>query len=297
MRQSFRIHRNEFRPRRKREGSFHSYRALDFCVKWLLPLCGILALGGSLYFFFFSRSFSIDIVEVDVSEGVDAGQVKSLVYAQMDAKAFVVAPQRNIFLFDDKKIVRDLHALFAVDLLRIEKKMPNKLVVVLQARPLQVLWFSAGRLYDIDNQGVIARESQMLSLRTTLQDIQTDKALSDSMKKKLTSSVPIIIDEEHKESSISETIVSSVFVEYSIAAKKSLEDSGVPVIYFKAKRNATTVTVVTGERWEMYLTTDESLERQLAAVQTLLTEKIRDKRPTLRYIDARFGNRLYYTYR
>lgn len=58
--------------------------------------------------------------------------------------------------------------------------------------------------------------------------------------------------------------------------------------------NDPTVVVLTSEGWEIRLDTSSDIDAQLKKLQIALTERLSGKRTSLRYIDVRFGNKVYY---
>ncbi|MDO8489822.1 MAG: hypothetical protein Q7S47_00225 [bacterium] len=297
--------------RRKRQGGVVLRRFSTVAVGIAVPLilCAILS------FFFFSKTFALDYIDVSMQGSVDPSRIRSLLFQQMDARRNGVFSQKNIFVFDEKFAERSIRDAFVVDTFSLKKIFPNKLRVTLAAKPFRALWYTAGALYDVTTRGTIAgvvdpsRPSffpkgilassvmpQSVASSTPVVAVTPLRASTHS-KESENEQVPIIVDEKNEPIQQDAPVLTDEELTYLLNLSRAVREQGVHYDYFLTSKKGVTVQVVTNEGWRILTSNRENPFSQMEMVSKVVREKVAGDRKKLKYIDVRFGNRVYYAFK
>lgn len=265
--------------------------AICFAIAFVVG-CGVYALC-------FSRAFIVDYVDVQTDEGIDARDIRSIVFAQMDERQYRFFSQKNIFFLDTTALTDRITHSFALDGLRIRKKFPSTLSVEIHGRPYRVRWLTKGVIYDVDSQGRMNKQSDTqlnTASANTATSTQTSKGIPAlELSAQAAKGAPLIRDEGDEGGSLGERVLSDQAVEFALHIAEALKSEGIKVAFLEMRKNGSDIRVVTGEGWDVLLSTRDELAVQIRNVHDVLQGKIKGDRKKLRTIDARFGNRIFYT--
>ena len=263
--------KKEFRKQKKikKRGSFLKNRF------FLLGVAAALCTEFLLYGIVLLPFIQVQEVRAEGNESVSENKIKSVVLDLLWGKFFFF-PTASILLLDTQGIREGLLEIIPeLESVRIQRKFPNILTIVVQERSVVALWCKELSCVAIDSEGIAFKEIQ-------------------------TSPESIIIYGQGQSLSLKET-----------AVKKDVLDA---ILYFakEAKRRSLVLTeelsfeVVsdtqihahTKEGWSVYFTQTQDLSWQITKLQTVLENKIPfEKRKGLEYIDVRFGDQAYFKYR
>jgi cell division septal protein FtsQ len=125
---------------------------------WLVRLFIVfvlLCLGALGWFFFFSPVFLITKLEITGNERIPTGELERKFWEQTDRSRFLLASQKNIFLFDSGKLTERLHNDYILNRLEIKKQLLHKATIKLEEKPFNLIWHEGGEYYWINTDGTI----------------------------------------------------------------------------------------------------------------------------------------------
>lgn len=263
----------------------------------------------ALWTLLFTRTFSIDFVDVKAEGSLDSTLVREMIFRQMEESHFGVLSQKNIFFFNARSVEQRLRDGFVVERLAVKKILPNKLSISVSGSPFRALWFSAGTFYDITTRGTISRTvspSQVPLLPKELStsqkaDVQPKPSKPAKEKKQKNNEaskvlrVPILLDsKDNQETQIGGQVIDPSALAFVISLAEKLETLNAPMVWGRHAADSGDVRIMTNERWEAIFNMHESLDSQVGYLKTVLAEKIKRDRSKLQYIDVRFENKIFY---
>jgi cell division septal protein FtsQ len=281
--------------------------------KWrkrILVALAIFILAGLLYFLFYSDYFMIQEIKMTVQGEVipstslsfSTGSARDLVLSKkndirgiteqaLNQKRFYIFFQRNIFLFERNQLREKISKKYNLEELKISKKLPHKLEIKIKEKLpsliLDLRSFTSLRtsLWFLDTQGQIL-----------------EKTTEEEMKKNilpLVSTRYSLTTQAEPEIFVNQKIFSKEkinFIEkiFSGLSELALFSENAELWFIVPAQKEPKLIVKTPEGWEIYLDSSGNPEEQLDNLSLILKEKIRENRKNLRYIDLRFGERVYY---
>lgn len=277
-----------------------AFRILGICI-------GIPALVlTATFFFLFSRFFAIERIDVSASGGIDPADVRSVLFKMMDEPRFLIGENGNIFLFDTKEALDALHEFFAVDEVSLRRAFPDALQITISGKPFAGLWCTLGACYSLSTDGTVSRQVDAAALGVDMSQLPeffygTSTPLGLRQKKKDAQrpiEIPIFVDDKNDPISQDSTpLISSAALATARDMVKQLIERSIGVAYIKTHSRSADMTAVTKEGWDILFTPFEEASGQIQNLETVLNTKIKKKRKRLRYIDVRFQNHIYYTFK
>jgi len=110
-----------------------------------------------VYFFLFTDYYYIREIRMLGLNTVSKEDVHKVIDQYINEKYFSTIPQKQIFLFPDKKLEEDLYQKFVFANIKILKKMPDILEIRLSERIGTIIWISEKKYYLIDDQGIVIK--------------------------------------------------------------------------------------------------------------------------------------------
>ncbi|MAF20820.1 MAG: hypothetical protein CMI55_04015 [Parcubacteria group bacterium] len=249
------------------------FRGLFFCI-----------LVGLAYFLIWSPFFWVK--EIEVNQAQFSSQSIEIVQDILNQRFWKLIPQKSIFLVSADKIRTEILDRFPeIKQVAVIKKIPRRLEVIIDKREkigiwCQIEWLdlatSTGQIlnrerkinqcFQIDNQGVIFKESPLISGSMILNIYSQDQSVQ-----------------------IRDEVISSEIVDFVIAVNKGLslridDFELISIEDLKAKTSA---------GWHIYFNPSYSADAQIKALEAVLESEIQDPN-SLEYIDLRIENRVYY---
>lgn len=285
---------------RKRYGrTIVALRRLTLIILWIGG-AGAVALG--VYTIFFSNIFAIQSIEIRSSRTLNIEALRSALYRQLDEKTFTIFPQKNIFLFNTYKASNTIASMVRIQKLSIRKSYPHTIYIDLDGKEFQILWYANGNIQRIGPQGtVIGEADQAMIAALPLSLLQARYGAHvprvDSPINKNASIPTLVVSAQNDTENTEHILIKKDDLERLYLLKEQCKNSGFDMAFVVYDRSYSTATIVSSEGWDVFVTIDPSIERQLQSVATLLSHSIGQQRQRLRSIDVRFGNRAYYTFR
>ena len=285
-------HPREFEnPFFKKKGSFSSSRRgirlkIDFLLSFLV-------ISGWVYFLFFSPYFSV--IDIAVSGN------KKLTKKNFD-DYLTQNYNKNIFFLNIAKISSGLTDNFILKGVNIEKIYPRSLAVTVIERHPEYAVFYEKYLYLMDGEGIVFKELKDLS---SFYGASSTPGSADLFKEyeDLKSGYPFLMfsalarggpapgdnnrgAEIYKQKFLSE-------LKKTYGAEKISADFKIKYITIKGG-NDPQITVTLFNNVELYFDLDLDVQTQIDYLQILYAEKLNKIINDLKYIDLRFGKKIYY---
>lgn len=265
-----------YRTRPKRPKALLTWRRLAAAAA-ILAL-GLLYLG--LYKFLRLPYFQVSRIEVRGAETIEAESLKELLAGSLKGDRWHFWPRSNILFLSPRVLEATLKSRYAeIRDASIEKRFPNAISVIVTERTIWAVYCvkasESRQCFFMDREGVIFRKAPLVegSLILTLQTDRGAPPLGAS----------VLRPEE------------AAFFE---SAAKAFEDyAALPISGFELRANAPKdFWVKTKEGFQVIAAKDADPAATASVLKAVLEKEVKEKRGTLEYIDARFGNKAFVKY-
>ncbi|GEM_PF-2572637 len=266
------------------EQTFKNTRPKNRRRKWW-PILGIIILGFIFYGFYWlnTRDFLIlknIIVSTAGSGQQDVGIIQDLVLKQWQEKRWGIISQNFYFAFSTNETKKNIQAVIAVENLKIETFFPSVVRIEVEQLPARVIAQAGARFYAVNSKGLVLKE---------LSDMKTAPT-----------AYPRVLFPAENNFTISQNLFKEPVVDFLSRAHIALASA--PALkkiidhweYLELPRPE--VNIKTTENFIIKFDALDNSENQIANVELFLTQQLKnpEARKGLEYIDARFGNKLFY---
>jgi len=228
------------------------------------------------YFFYFSTFLRITEISIEGLGRVSNEEVYSLTGDQIKTRRFFVLPQKNLLLFDDEGFSSLLLNKYRFEEVVVNKDWPNKLEIKIMEKPFAYVWNEQDKYYYADTDGFVLEEINPLDI-----------------KKK---EHPLICNESDKKISDFKIQVEKEYMEYAKVLFDKLADPSLDINIerFIIDNDLDTIKIETKEGVKISFSTKGDFDKQIEKLIIVKTEKLKDDFATKKYIDLRFGDKVYY---
>lgn len=248
-------------------------KILEWLSVVLLAALIIVPLSILSWLIFFTNTFIIQTVTVVDARDHTAEKI------QQETSSLI---GKNILLIQPEIIEQSLaDSIFQIHNIRVVRKLPSALKVVVQEKQPSLLLLSGGKYHFIDRQGIAYEEAQLDTLPGIV--LPTIKNTG-----------------EHSNVVLGTAAVSEPFVTFILEAQKSLPGATKAQIaeIRIPSLSAREVHILLDTNWLIRFDTSRPLESQLNVLQRLLEHTIpAESHNQIEYIDLRIPNRVYYKLR
>ena len=267
--------------------------------KRLTSLAVVLALCGWIWFVGFSPVFRVETIEIRGNESIPTWEVRDAVTDALKKRRWLVLPQTSLLIASESGIEQALNDRFVLASLDVSKEPPRTLIIELQERVSAILLHMPdGRQGMVDLQGVVTR------LYRPEEALDVARRLGPSLDEqggKPKPQVPVLFDERAETLELRDEVLRPNVVQAAIDLPGLFEKRFGRAPYLEELRidgkDSQTLRLVTSEGWAIYLDVSQDLEGQLANAEIVLKTKVGDQRRSLEYIDARFGEKVFFKLR
>lgn len=262
-----------FRKRRKKINlSYFSWRLKLIVVEIMVLICGF------VWFFCFSPYFNIEMISAAGAEKISGREIEDLAWRQTERRRLLLGSQKNLFLFDLDELIKTLNERYCFDDLKVEKKRPDKIIITLKEKTYSAIWreSSTDKYYYIDLEGNIIDETNPLEIKNKnypLIDNKRENAIADRKIEKQNDNIDYIV---------------------RLFDKFKKENSGFAIERFIIDNEINTIKMSINQGTEIYFNTKEDMDKQISKLMVIITEKLKDDLNNKKYIDLRYGERVYY---
>jgi len=260
---------------------------------------GFLMIGGVLYGIFFTPFFQIEHIKISGNVKVPEESLRESAQTHL-ARKFLFLEMEHFMLADTSAVAEEMKAVFPeIDSIVLRREFPDSFHIIVRERQGVALWCQQ-RSYTVEVEDgeeleKAVRECFALDARGVIFE-----------KKELEREV--IISEEGKHAALGERVIDVELLAKILRFQQQLDSF---TLFQEVGLRVSTLAVVSKERvdakisdlsgregWEIYLNPTEDINWQITKVRLVLEQEISSaKRPSLEYIDLRFGDQAYIKYR
>ena len=307
-------------PRRTGHGSNGSF--------WPSRLFLTAAVSGAVLIIAFWAAFwapwlRVTDVRVEGASPATAAAVKDLIYEQFDKISFLVFPQENILVFDVDLALRTVKANFIFDDLKIEKKLPNQLIVSVKEKTVRAVFWDGNRFWALDGTGFAVREvneHEIKALAYLPPEISAVETAADPTEAaegaqpaepapakktapapqptadRLDNGYPLIMPAptpDRKGVVPGNVVLPPALMSLILQAYARLPDIAEQPAWFNLMNSQDSIEVVMESGWRAFLTSNTPFDIQASRLALILRDKIGDRRSALDYADLRYDERVF----
>lgn len=216
-------------------------------------------------------------LEISGLEVLGEEEIRVRILSEISGNYAPFIPRSSFFLVRGKEINNTLVNEFPrIEIVSVDKKFPDTLSIQIKERKLWGIFCSVQNCAYIDKNGVLYEEAPS-SQGSLILKIASD-AESFSIPSK-------ILDDL--------TVGKMEFLSLGLKEKLNLNVIG----YQLFSKIPGEIRVTVSDGFKIYFNRDDDLENAFKVIKTVLDEEIKEKRGRLEYIDARFGNKVFYKLR
>lgn len=256
-------------------------------------------LGGTIYLLRLPR-WQIEKIIVDGTETIPRDKIVSKSFEFFEGSYAFLIPKRSIFIASQEKLENFLKKeVPLIASLKMKKEYPNSLKINIKERKLWAIYcvlegtyFSPSSVGGDDRNGELPPiEKECVYLDKT--GFAYERAPSS------TGTLILKIFSDEKSISLASQVIPSEKVEKFRRISGVLKQKlGIETIGYELVSKIPGETrVVTSEGFKIWLKLDDDFEAITKILKIVLDEEIKEKRSALEYIDARFGNKVFYKLR
>jgi hypothetical protein len=266
--------------KKKLENPFYSRkkRIINFGgLKAKITIAAIIILAGAfVWLIYFSGVFKIKNVEISGLNKISREEINALVRGQMEKSRFRLDPQDNLLFFNSKKIIESFQENYRFHEIAIKKKWLNSLNLEIKEKILAAAWLENEKYYYLDSEGYVLAEADPLEI--------------DGRK------YPVIKNESNSRISEGKIGLENSFIPYAAELlKKTLEkmpELDVSLLSVNGEIDSLNLLPANGPK--IIFNTKDSIDKQLERLLIIKEEKMKDDFAAKKYIDLRFGDKIYY---
>ncbi|MFA5247841.1 MAG: cell division protein FtsQ/DivIB [Patescibacteria group bacterium] len=257
---------NPFYNKKKRITDFSGLK-IKIEVTILIILAGIF-----IWLIYFSGIFYIKNLEISGLNKIKEGEVKNLAKEQIKKSKFRFDPQDNLLFFKTKDLAKSFQENYRFQEINLKKKWPNSLIMEIKEKTLTAVWLEDGKYYYLDSEGYVLGEADLLEI--------------DGRK------YPVIQNESTLKITAGKIALESSFITYAGELLQKIPELAIAM--FSVNNEADSLTILLANGPKITFNTKDSIDKQLDRLVALKKEKMKDDFATKKYIDLRFGDKIYY---
>ncbi|MDZ7798374.1 MAG: hypothetical protein U5L76_02020 [Patescibacteria group bacterium] len=284
------------------------------------------------YLIFFSEVFQIQFIKVHGAQKTKAGSIEQMVKQELAKDRFLVFSQKNFFMFNDEKAERLLKEQIqketGLDQFTLKKKFPRTVKITLKEIIPSITWQRKDNYFYINREGVVAQDVKKEKINPAfplIYDVNEfyispgDKVINndilshlEKIKKSLNTigleierfetpvmTCPLIPQNEtntnNNTNSDSQTNNNTNNSKLNLNLNKNTNSIYSQDCLEQEKLKKTNyINVLTTKEYLIYFDVSEDINSQINLLNTVLKTELKGQEENLKYIDLRFGRRIYY---
>lgn len=286
----------------------------------------LLIIIGLAYFLFYSSFFHIEKIDIKGNQELTTSQIRAEADKLLNKRRFLIAKQADLFLLNTKSAEKALLNTFALDEIKIEKRLPDKISITLKEKIPYLTLINQDKYFYLDLKGEITHAIKKEEAKVSFPIVKDlnkrslklgDKIIPPEMVTKIIElkedffkktntniekfALPEIVCPQEKST---ETKISNININQSINKNSNINknlnlnkqiNKNVSIIQCDLLSLTQDFIVITEEGWEAYFTITDDIATQLERLKVYLLKKALDKesRKNIIYIDLRFGDKIY----
>lgn len=241
---------------------------------WFIVFALLVLVGGLIWLTIFSSVCVIKEVVVTGTTSTKAQAIEELVWRQTTDHRLLVLPQSRLLIFNRQQLKDRISNDYIVETIRIKKKWLHRLVIEITEKNPVLSWYENDRYYILDKEGWM-----LDSLSAPWPDIPVV----------YNNNAPSIVAKRlgtEEQNLIAPAIQLSNLLTGQFSYLKPKQ------VTIPAERD-TLVLMLEGSQL-IYFNSRSEIIPQLERLDTLLKTELKNRLPSIDYIDLRFGDKVYY---
>lgn len=254
----------------------------------LLILSGIIAGGALVWFLFCSSFFAITTVSVKPADQMEtpekgkiAQEIETLVWRQITETGWLFK-QNNIFLFSRGRLAKKINVFYNLSDLKIIKRyFHHELEISFREKEKSFVWLENEKYYYLDNQGNFLAAADPLEIKISQYPLVENKG-------------GLIAQTD--ENGLKGAVGNKDLLRAAAYLFKKNQEGTLPckAEKFIADANPYGLTMVAEKGPQIIFSLSDDLDKQLARLKILISEKIKNDLDKLSYINLRYKEQVYY---
>lgn len=265
---------------------------------WLGGAAAFLILAGILYLVFWSPFLKIKKWSVEGVNFTATAQAQELVGQMLQEKIWKIIPGDSLAVFSGYKAKqRILTAFPEAQAVEIDSDILKGIKITIKGRQPAAFWCrSLASFVFVDGQATTTEISNALPLSEGCYFLDSEGWLFREAPEIFGTSLPTFYGQSDEDFSLGEKTMASSTILFAGQLKKQLREIDIEAQGFVVgAAGGQDIAVFTNESWLGYFNNNRPAQSQVKTLGSLLiSDEIKDKRASLKYIDLRLGNRVYY---
>lgn len=234
----------------------------------------LIILGAALaWLLFFSDFLLVKTIEVRGASLIPSSAVENMAYERLEGRRLLFLSEEKLAVFNSDALIKKLRERYALDDVKVIKRLPSTLIIDLSEKVPVAVWFEADAFYQIDKDGwLLAFADGQLEQFPTIHNNGLPKIVGQRV----------------------EGMESAIAFAQKLAPEFNTRFSSIPVRQLSVDNDFNTLKLVPQKGAMIYFATDDSLTAQLDRLDILLSAELKGRFDKIRYIDLRFKDKLYY---
>lgn len=257
----------------KRKRPSHKKSKLNLLMPAVI-LSVFLSMGSLAWLALFSEHFKIKNLDISITGTINNEELKEKFWQQTKGRRLFF-PESNYFVFNSGYLERKLRDEYNLESIKVSRGWPDKIRIEAVLKKYSLAWTEAQRYFFLDEFGNIVQETGQNDPELKKFAIVVNEGKSRIKDKR------IDIDREQLK------FILALYAELPAFNKLFQYDK------FIMDSNLHTIKLATKQGPMLMFNTNESLNNQIAKLNTVLKEKIRKNFSKKHYIDLRYGDMVY----
>jgi len=254
-------------PRLIRDKEKTKKRFMSF-VFWLIGI----AFCGAVYGLLFSPFFYIQNIQVNGLEKVKPENINKIIDEYRFSKKYFVFSKNNFWLFNKNNLQGKVFEHYYFEEFKIKKRLPNRIEINLKEKESAINWLTNNLCYHLDLTAMAIEYCEGGNGLLTIKDLRNEELkVGDSPLEK--SELKYIVELNNQVKNIALDKLQLINIEKDDNLLDFTTEQGIMI----------------------RLNSDLTIGEQIARLDTLLNQQeIKDNFENLKYIDLRFGEKVYW---
>ncbi|MCX6792933.1 MAG: hypothetical protein NTY12_02815 [Candidatus Falkowbacteria bacterium] len=240
---------------------------------WLWFFLFIIVFIFLAWLLLFSNVLVVKNIEVKGTNLISSSDVETLASDHLDRSRLLFLSESRLAVFDSNSLKQEINDRYALDNIKVVKKIPSTLQVIISEKAPAAVWFEADTYQQIDASGWI-----LVPVAGPVENLPIifNNGFPKINDKKIDGADKIIVFAKN---------LTPEFVN---------RFSGIKIKQLAVDNEQDTIKLVPERGAMIYFSTSDDLNKQLDRLDLLLRSELKDRFEKVRNIDLRFGDKVYY---
>ncbi|KKR07580.1 MAG: hypothetical protein UT32_C0009G0041 [Parcubacteria group bacterium GW2011_GWC2_39_14] len=242
-----------------------------FLARTISIISGVIIIA-LFYFIFYSSFFRVTTYEVNGLQKIKQENIDNIINNYLNKRRLLIFSHHNFWLLDKNGLKTEINKYYYFEQLEIKRKLPNRLIINISEKQPMINWVSNELCFHVDLSGNAIGYCENDSGLVTIRDLQ------------------------QKEVKIGSLVASPETLNYIInlhqQATNILKERYKPLYY---ELNDKLLTAHSDSGPEIRYNLDIAIGEQVGRLDLVCRQKeVKDNYQNLKYIDLRFGEKVFY---